>query len=55
MALFGVTFILNFVKIGPRVCKAIGDTHTYTQFYDLVRILFSLKMESIRRTGLKER
>ena len=35
MALFGVMFVLNFVKIGPRVCKVIGDTYTYTQFYGL--------------------
>jgi len=40
VALFGVTFILNFVKAGPRVCKVIGDTYTYTQIYDFVILLF---------------
>jgi hypothetical protein len=51
---FGVTFILNFVKIGPRVCKVIGDTFTYTQFYDLVRLLFSHKNRKQKKNRVGE-
>jgi len=52
VTLFGVTFILNFVKIGPRVFKVIWDTYTHTTFYDLVRLNFSPKKGKNKKNGV---